>query len=83
MLRFKIKELIGKKEFAEGRRVTIGEIAEATGIHRMTISKMINQRGYNTGTENLDRLCAYFQCSIGDLVEHVTGTQDSRSDRTR
>ena len=71
MLRFKIKELIGKKEFEEGRRVTISEIANATGIHRMTLSKMINQRGYNTGTDNLDRLCKYFDCQIQDLVEYV------------
>ncbi|WP_422732628.1 helix-turn-helix domain-containing protein [Microbulbifer magnicolonia] len=71
MLRFKIKERIADKEFAEGRRVTIGEVAEATGIHRMTISKMINQRGYNTGTENLDKLCAYFECRVEDLIQHM------------
>lgn len=71
MLRFKIKELIGKKEFEEGRRITISEIAEATGIHRMTLSKMINKRGYNTGTDNLDRLCEYFDCQIQDLVEYI------------
>ena len=71
MLRFKIKEMLAKKEFAEGRRITIGEVAEGAGIHRMTLSKMINQRGYNTGTDNLDRLCAYFDCRIEDLVEYV------------
>ena len=47
------------------------ERSEAAGIHRMTLSKMINQRGYNTGTENLDRLCAFFDCQIEDLVERV------------
>lgn len=71
MLRFKIKELIAKKEFEDGRRITIGEVAEAAGIHRMTLSKMINQRGYNTGTENLDRLCEFFECEISDLVEYI------------
>jgi len=71
MLRFKIKEMIGKKEFDEGRRITIGEVAEAAGIHRMTLSKLINQKGYNTGTENLDRLCRFFDCQIEDLVEYV------------
>lgn len=71
MLRFKIKEMIAKKEFAEGRRITIGEVAEATGLHRMTLSKMINQKGYNTGTNNLDRLCLYFDCQIDELVEYV------------
>jgi len=71
MLRFKIKEMIGNKEFADGRRITIGEVAEAAGIHRMTLSKMINQRGYNTGTENLDRLCKFFDCEISDLLEYI------------
>lgn len=71
MLRFKVKELIAKKEFEEGRRVTISEVAEAAGIHRMTLSKMINHRGYNTGTENLDRMCAFFDCEVEDIVEYI------------
>jgi DNA-binding Xre family transcriptional regulator len=71
MLRFKIKEMIAKKEFDENQRITIAEVAEAAGIHRMTLSKMINHRGYNSGTENLDRLCDYFACPIEELVEHV------------
>lgn len=75
MLRFKIKEMIAKKEFAEDRRVTIAEVAEAAGIHRMTLSKMINQKGYNTGTENLDRLCDFFECRIEELVEHIPTAQ--------
>ena len=71
MLRFKIKELIAKKEFEEDRRITIAEVAEAAGIHRMTLSKLINQRGYNTGTDNLDQLCKYFDCRVEDVVEYV------------
>ena len=71
MLRFKLKEMIARKEFADGRRITISEVADATGIHRMTLSKMINQKGYNTGSENLNRLCKYFKCSIEDIVEYI------------
>lgn len=71
MIRFKIKELIAKKEFAEGRRITNGGVANAAGIHRMTLSKLINQRGYNTSTDNLNRLCAYFDCRVEELVEYV------------
>ena len=37
----------------------------------MTLSKMINQRGYNTSTENLSRLCSYFGCRVEELVEYV------------
>jgi putative transcriptional regulator len=71
-LRFKIKELLERKEFKENRRITINEVAESTGINRMTLSKIINHRGYSTVTDNLDKLCAYFECKIEDLVEYVS-----------
>jgi len=75
MIRFKIKERIADKEFKEDRRVTIGEVAEATGIHRMTLSKMINQRGYNAGIDSLDKLCKFFACNIQDLAEYIEDVQ--------
>lgn len=71
-MRFKIKELLERKEFKENRRITINEVAESTGINRMTLSKIINHRGYSTVTDNLDKLCAYFECKIEDLVEYVS-----------
>ncbi|GAB3493933.1 hypothetical protein GCM10027399_14390 [Curvibacter fontanus] len=71
MIRFKLGEMIEKKQFAEGRRVTINEIATATGLNRMTLSKILNQKGYGTGTETVDRLCLYFECKVEDLMEHL------------
>lgn len=71
LLRFKIKDLISKKSFDEDRRITIGEVAEETGVSRVTLSKMANQKGYNTVTDNLNKLCAYFKCGIDELVEFV------------
>lgn len=71
MLRFKIKEMIAKKSFDEGRRVGVAEVAEGSGIHRSTLSKMINRRGFSTSTDHLDKLCAYFDCQVEDLVEYV------------
>lgn len=47
------------------------EVANASGIHRMTLSKLANQRGYNPTADILDRLCNYFGCRIEQLVEHV------------
>jgi putative transcriptional regulator len=71
MIRFKLAEQIEKKQFSESRRITIQEVAEATGVNRMTLSKLLNQKGYSTGTDILDRLCGYFDCRIEDLVERV------------
>ena len=56
MIRFRLKEVIADKEFELGRRITLSEIAAATGIHRTTLSKIANQRGYNTTTDNIDKL---------------------------
>lgn len=71
MLRFRLKELLAEKEFRENRVVTLIEVAEATGIHRMTLSKLANRRGYNPTADVLDRLCTYFECRIEQLVEHL------------
>ena len=70
MLRFKLKERIAAKEFKEGRRISLSEVAETTGIGRITLSRMLN-RGTNVRSDTLDRLCAYFDCRIEDLVEYV------------
>lgn len=71
MLRFKLKERIAELEFRERRRVTLQEIAERTGLNRMTLSKLANQHGAVVRTDVLDRLCEFFDCRIEDLVEHV------------
>lgn len=71
MIRFKLGEMIEKKQFAEGRRITVSEIATATGLNRMTLSKILNLKGYGTGTETIDKLCEYFGCHVEDLMEHV------------
>ena len=71
MIRFHLKKLIADKEFAEKRRITIAEISEETGINRMTLSKILNHPGHSTVTDNLDKLCAYFDCKIEDLVTYI------------
>lgn len=71
MIRYRIQELLADKQFKEGRRVTLIELAEATGISRVTLSKMVNQRGYGTLTDHLNKLCAYFGCRIEQLAEYV------------
>lgn len=75
MIRFKLGEMIERKQFTDGRRLTISEVAAATGLNRMTLSKILNQKGYGTGTETIDKLCAYFSCQVSDLMEYVPDEQ--------
>jgi DNA-binding Xre family transcriptional regulator len=57
--------------FRERRRVTLQEIAEITGLNRMTISKLVNQHGANVQTDVVDKLCNYFGCRVEELMEHI------------
>ena len=71
MIRFRLKERISDMSFSTGRRITLDEVAGGTGIHRVTLSKLGSQKGYNATTDVLDRLCRFFNCPIEQLVEYV------------
>lgn len=72
MIRFHLKALIAEKEFQQGKRIRMEDIAAATGIHRTTLSKIVNVRGYNTTTDVVDKLCRYFEgCRVEKLIEYV------------
>lgn len=71
MIRFLLKERIAEKEFREKRRITLDEVAKETGISRNTLSRIANTFGYNTTTEVIDKLCAYFSCGVSDIAEYV------------
>jgi putative transcriptional regulator len=71
MIRFKLKELLAEKEYQERRVITLKEVAAATGINRMTLSKIANHPGATTVSDNLDKLCRYFGCVISELLVYV------------
>ncbi|MCK9538043.1 helix-turn-helix domain-containing protein [Dokdonella sp.] len=71
MIRFRLTELIADKAFKERRVVPLTEVAESTGIHRATLSKIANQPGANIGTDVVDKLCRYFGCQPGELLTYI------------
>jgi len=71
MIRFKLKELISEKSFQEGRRVTLEEISQFTGIHRTTLSRLSNVRGYNVTTDIIDKLCIFFDVQVSDVAIYI------------
>ena len=75
MIRFHLRRMMSDWEFREGRRLSIAELAEKSGVTRPTLSRILNQRGYNTTTDNIGRLCAFFNCRVEDLVEYVADNQ--------
>ncbi len=77
MIYIQIKEVIQAKSVAWGRRITFNELATATGISRMTLSRMVNNEGYSTVTSHLDRLCAFFECELDELIRYVPDGQSN------
>ena len=71
MIRFRLREMISDREFSTGRRLTLEELAKGTGIQRTTLSRIAGQRGYNTTTENIDKLCRFFNCEVQSLMQYV------------
>lgn len=71
MIRFRLPELIADRAFKERRAITMTEVAEGSGVHRATLSKMSHQPGTNVGTDIIDKLCRYFGCQPGDVLVYV------------
>ena len=71
MIHYKLAELLARHNFSTGKRVEWKDVAEATGVHNTTLSRMINVRGYNATITSIDRLCRFFGCQVGDVIEYV------------
>ncbi|MBS0589818.1 MAG: helix-turn-helix transcriptional regulator [Proteobacteria bacterium] len=70
MVGLKLKERGADKEFRESRRISLIEVANETGIGRITLSRMLN-RGAHVRSDTLDRPCTFFDCRIEEMVEHM------------
>ncbi|PWI34725.1 hypothetical protein DI392_00095 [Vibrio albus] len=70
LIRYKIKELIEAKPLHNGRKVTLSYLAEQVGIQSSAMSKIANNKGYNTSMTTIDALCRFFDCRIEDVVEY-------------
>lgn len=71
MIRLRLTELMADATFKRGQRVELQEVAEATGLHRTTLYRMVNLRGYNATLNNIDALCRFFGCGVGDVAVYV------------
>ena len=74
MIYLQIKQLIKTKSTQWGRKVTVIEVANATGISRMTLFRIMKCQGYCTVTDHIDKLCDFFECEVCDLVTYVPNT---------
>ncbi|QDC43541.1 helix-turn-helix domain-containing protein [Methylophilus medardicus] len=68
MIIINLQAMIFAKQVEWKRHITLKEVADTTGISRMTLHRMVKNPSYNACTEHLDKLCAYFSCEISALL---------------
>jgi putative transcriptional regulator len=71
MIRIRLKQLIDEKAFKERQRITLLDVAKATGVSRPTLTRIANVPGYTTNTDTIDALCKYFGCQPGELLQLI------------
>ncbi len=67
VIRNRLKELINQKGYGE---VPYRKLAMDIGIDHVSLWKMINGKPFNPSTNTLDKLCKFFKCKVGDILEY-------------
>jgi putative transcriptional regulator len=70
MIYSRLKLLIAQKAMEEGRSISYRTIEDECGVSASTISRLANNKIDRFEKELLNKLCLYFDCSVGDLLEY-------------
>jgi putative transcriptional regulator len=65
MIKCHLSRLMGE------RKVKIADVARETGLHRNTVTLLYQETAARIDLDAIDRLCAYFNVSVGELLEFV------------
>ena len=69
MIRCHLARLMGE------RKLKISELARATGINRGTLTRLYYERTMRIDIADLDALCGFLNCQVGDLLTHEISTE--------
>ena len=69
MIKCHLSRLMGE------HRLKIADVARLTGLHRNTVTLLYNETASRVDLEAIERLCALFDCRVGDLLEYVPTPQ--------
>ena len=70
MIKIKLSEVLGKK------KMTRKKLSELIGVRPNTIGDLYNEKVRKVDLDLLDRMCTVLECSVSDLLEHVTETEE-------
>lgn len=64
MIKCHLSRLMGE------RKLKIADVARDIGVHRNTITLLYYEKAKRVELDVIDKLCKYFNCSVGDLFEY-------------
>lgn len=70
-IRWRIRELMGKRYTQTGEKETYEKITQATGISPNTLSSLATGKANQVGVSTISRLLEYFDCEPNDLIVRV------------
>lgn len=56
------------------KRARISDVCRETGISRTTLTALYYEKGKGIYFDVLVKLCAYFDCNVGDILEIANGS---------
>ncbi|HEY3448731.1 MAG TPA: helix-turn-helix transcriptional regulator [Myxococcales bacterium] len=68
MIRCRLLEMMGRR----GIRF-MSRLSDETGINRRTLAVLAENKMARYDSDVLERLCAFFECQPGDLLEYTDG----------
>ena len=71
-----LRRLIKEKEIKENREISYRMIQGETEINPASLSAMANNKVIRYNADTLARLCWYFNCDIGALLEYIPPSQE-------
>ncbi len=65
MIRCHLARMMGE------HKMRISDVARETGLSRATVTLLYKETAQKVDLAALDKLCALFDCSIGELMERI------------
>ena len=71
MIQSKLKLLIAQQEISMGVRISYESLGTQVKLSKNTLARLAENKTDRVDFTTIDKLCAYFNCAIGDLLEYV------------
>jgi putative transcriptional regulator len=59
-------------------KLNIADVNRETGLNRTTISTMYHETAKRVDLDAVSKLCALFNCEVGDLFEYVPDHSENK-----